>query len=227
MTLAMLGVMPYLERFRQERSFGVLTLLFVLFVLAAWLTRRAVVQRLDERMTLGLQHRRSPGLDRLMRGMTILGDPAALGVVAALGALFLWATGRREAAVLTLLALVGLPLNFAIKELIRRPRPDLAIVKVLLPVTGRSFPSGHAMTATMLYGFLGLLIWVHAHPAGVRSAATCVMGLIPLGVGLSRIYLGVHWFSDVIGGWAAGVFFLLVMAVLYGLIGGGQLLPWG
>ncbi|MDZ4805981.1 MAG: phosphatase PAP2 family protein [Candidatus Eisenbacteria bacterium] len=218
MTPAAIGLLSYFEQLHQARSFTALVLIFVGFVIAAFLTRTGAVLRLDARLTSRLQGLRSAPLDRLMRVLTILGDPPALFVAGGAGALLFWAVNQREAGILTALSLLGLPLNYAIKELIRRPRPDQTLVRVLLPVTGRSFPSGHAMTATMLYGFMAFVIWVHAGRGMPGTIATLALVLTILGVGLSRIYLGVHWFSDVMGGWTAGIFFLLIMASLYGAL---------
>lgn len=216
MTSAGIGLRTYLEQSRQAGGVVLLVLVLVGFVLASFIIRSGRVLRLDARLTQRLQRLRGARLDRAMRLLTILGDPPALGVVGGAAALLLWLSQRHAAGFLTAVSLLGLPLNYGIKELIRRPRPDLALVNVLLPVTGRSFPSGHAMTATMLYGFLGLLAWVHIPAAAPRLAAALLCGLLPLGIGLSRVYLGVHWCSDVVGGWIAGLFFLLILFLAYG-----------
>jgi undecaprenyl-diphosphatase len=103
-------------------------------------------------------------------------------------------------------------LDLALKEVVDRPRPAGDGIQVIVPATGLSFPSGHALSSCLVYGFLALMAWTHIRRCGVRRLVTAILALLPVGIGLSRVYLGVHWFSDVIGGWAAGLFCLLLLA---------------
>jgi undecaprenyl-diphosphatase len=116
---------------------------------------------------------------------------------------------------MSLLTLLGVPLNYGIKEIYDRPRPDAAIVQVLGPTFGDSFPSGHAMASTMLYGFLAFMVWLHVPQSKRRMVGTIGFALVAVMVSLSRIYLGAHWLSDVMAGWAAGLFFLFLFAEYY------------
>lgn len=93
----------------------------------------------------------------------------------------------------------------AIKEIVTRPRPPVALHAVV--EDGWSFPSGHATAAVALYGFLIYATWKFA-PAPWRMPLTLLFSAIILLVGFSRMYLGVHYASDVIGGFAVGAIFL-------------------
>ena len=81
------------------------------------------------------------------------------------------------------------------------------------------------MVAAMFFGFLSMVAWIHLPDRGLRIVLTTLLAFTPLVIGASRIYLGAHWFSDVIAGWTAGVFFLLVLAGIYKVVGGAELMP--
>jgi undecaprenyl-diphosphatase len=96
----------------------------------------------------------------------------------------------------------GEALNLLLKELFARPRPFF--VDPLLPVTGYSFPSGHAMVALVAYGMLAYFAILALRSWQARAAVVLGTSLLVLLIGFSRMYLGVHYFSDVLAGFAAG-----------------------
>jgi membrane-associated phospholipid phosphatase len=93
-------------------------------------------------------------------------------------------------------------LNWLLKGLFQRPRPHFA--HPLVVETSYSFPSGHAMESFVVYGMLAYLavLWLRSWEA--RMAAVCGAALVVVLIGFSRMYLGVHYFSDVVAGYAAG-----------------------
>lgn len=131
--------------------------------------------------------------------------------VAAIG--FLLVTRRRaEAALLTGAFAGSALLNAALKLFFHRARPDL--VPHLTDVSNASFPSGHAMTSAATYLTLGVLL---AHTQPRRAARIYIVALaiaITLAVGLSRLYLGVHWPSDVLAGWSVGAAWAIGFSLL-------------
>jgi undecaprenyl-diphosphatase len=210
-----LGLFGYLARIRQNRAVSFMMILFAFFLVLSILAHSPGLLQLDQRVTRGFQRLRNDPLDRFVRIITVFADPVTLIAFGIVGTLAFWLLGRPWAGIFCGLSVLGMPLNYAIKQIIRRPRPDAAVVKVLIPVVGRSFPSGHAMTAIMFYGLLAFLVWIHVHHGMWRGVLTAVLVFLALGIGLSRVYLGVHWFSDVLGGWTAGLFFLVILALLY------------
>lgn len=135
----------------------------------------------------------------------VLGFISATEVVVAIGAVLAvvaWLAGRRRpalafAAGLALLVL----LQFLVKELVDRPRPTPDLVDLRAGYTSPSFPSGHTMSPTFLYGFLAAAALASPLPASVRaSVAGLVVAFLLLG-GLANVWLGVHWSSDVLGGY--------------------------
>ncbi len=92
-----------------------------------------------------------------------------------------------------------------------RPRPPVA--ERLISVTGWSFPSGHATQSVAFWGML-VVVLCGGRTRAVRTVGWVVAALVALAVGLSRIYLGVHWISDVTAGWLLGGAWLCTLAVI-------------
>jgi len=97
--------------------------------------------------------------------------------------------------------------NYILKEIIKRPRPNILR---LIPETGYSFPSAHAMVSMGFYGFLIYLIYKKVNNKIIRYFSMILLSLLILFIGISRIYLGVHYATDVIGGFIIGLIFLVL-----------------
>jgi undecaprenyl-diphosphatase len=146
-----------------------------------------------------------PALILIGRFFTALGDPTVLIIGGILVGAWLWREGRgRFAAGLLLVILIGRGLTEAQKYWIARARPD--IEPHLVVVKTWSFPSGHATSSMIFYLALALAI----APVGWRRIAAAAAILLSLLIGVSRVMLGVHWPSDVIGGWCFGLLWVLV-----------------
>jgi undecaprenyl-diphosphatase len=146
-----------------------------------------------------------PALILIGRFFTALGDPTVLIIGGILVGAWLWREGRgRFAAGLLLVILTGRGLTEAQKYWIARARPD--IEPHLVVVKTWSFPSGHATSSMIFYLALALAI----APVGWRRIAAAAAILLSLLIGVSRVMLGVHWPSDVIGGWCFGLLWVLV-----------------
>lgn len=147
-----------------------------------------------------------PALRAIAHGFTVLGEPLLLipaGFAIALVAW--WLKGGRLALSLLLVILVGRGLAEAQKYWVARVRPDLE--PHLVVVNSSSFPSGHA-TSSMIF-YLAAATALTAGTRWQRRAATAAI-LLSLLIGISRVMLGVHWPSDVVGGWAFGLLWVLV-----------------
>ncbi|QFU14903.1 phosphatase PAP2 family protein [Microvirga thermotolerans] len=145
-----------------------------------------------------------PGwLEESARDITGLGGYAILTLVTASSVIYLLMAGKRGAAALVAVAVVGgALLSTGLKLGFERPRPEL--VPHATQVYTASFPSGHAMLSAVTYLTLGALL---SRVQERRRIKAFIMGLAvaaTLLVGASRIYLGVHWPSDVLGGWTVG-----------------------
>lgn len=145
--------------------------------------------------------------DRIAVAISLVGSPvamAALGVAVAVA--LAW---RRAWALLAgwTAAFAGAGvLTWALKDIIRRPRPTGAAA--FLHGASWSFPSGHSLGAMIGYGMLAYILALHASRRRSRATIYSAAALLVVAIGLSRLYLGVHYFSDVVGGFAAGLVWL-------------------
>ena len=179
------------------------------------LVRYSFLQALDLDFTKELQERNLPALKPLMVAFTNAGDPIVVPVLGMVSATALWRGGLPRGGRLVLLSLLSVPVNIVLKHFWDRARPDAAIVNVAVQTAGTSFPSGHAMGATAFYGGLAALAWIHLEARRYRLPLVLVLLAIPVGVGVSRIYLGAHWLSDVVAGSALGLFILIPLVRRY------------
>jgi membrane-associated phospholipid phosphatase len=155
---------------------------------------------------------RSGGLTFLAKGLTALGTDVAVYSALIIGALLCaWRKERPLAGVLAVAILItGQLVRLAINHTIARPRPPAGLR--LVHAGGFSFPSGHATLATLAYGLLAVLLSMSfPRYRWIFGAAAVVLAV---GVGLSRVYLAVHWTTDVAGGWLFGISWLALAAVL-------------
>ena len=142
----------------------------------------------------------------IARGFTLLGEALFLIVLGVGFALFLWARGRgRYGLVVIAVTLVGRGLVEAQKYGIARFRPEDEVH--LVPVSTPSFPSGHSASSMIVYLTLALVFASGTRWKWPAVAAALVLSFC---IGLSRIMLGVHWPTDVIGGWAFGLLWVLL-----------------
>ena len=180
------------------------------FVELAEVARDAAAHAFDTDILLAFREAGRPDdpvgplwLEEAVRDITGLGSMIVLVLVTAAAIFYLLLIGKWREALLVLIAVGGGQILSSLLKLgIDRPRPDL--VSHLVDVQTLSFPSGHAMMSAVTYLTLGSML------AGIvpgRATKIYVLGvavLITLMVGVSRIYLGVHWPSDVLAGWCAG-----------------------
>lgn len=141
--------------------------------------------------------------ERFMANMTTLGSASVLYLLTLLAAGYLIVHRKmQDAALLAAAVLVGDALGDGLKDLFGRERPDL--VSHLVRTNSPSFPSSHAMNAAIVYLTIGAMVARAQRSAGRRIYVLAAAVLITLLVGISRVYLGVHWPTDVIAGWFFG-----------------------
>jgi undecaprenyl-diphosphatase len=183
---------------------------WVFVVLASAITE-GTTQRFDERVVRMLRHPDDerdplgpPWLEVMGRDITALGDVAILGLVTAAVAGYLWIVRAYHALWFVLTATVGgLLLSAILKALIDRERPD--VVPHLSHVISSSFPSGHSLNSLVVYVTLGTLLARLVQRRRLKLYFLGIALLLTFLVGVSRVYMGVHYPTDVLAGWSAGL----------------------
>jgi undecaprenyl-diphosphatase len=156
-------------------------------------------------------------LQATMLDITAIGGTSVLTLITLAVAGFLLVSRKAATAGFVLAAITGgAILSFALKAVFARPRPD--IVAHLVQVDTSSFPSGHAMNSAVVYLTLGALLAGTQKSHAVRVYLIAVAIALTLMIGCSRVYLGVHWPSDVIAGWTVGGAWALLCATLARLL---------
>lgn len=158
---------------------------------------------------LFVQTLRQPWLTPYMESISELAQPVALLVM--LLAVEAFAPGRRPGACAAVNLVCAVALNVLLKQLVQRPRPDGFR---LIAETGYSFPSGHSMVAMAFYGLLAWMVWHYERDRFVRWLCVIGFGLVIALIGISRIYLGVHYASDVIAGFCVSLIWLVLYTKL-------------
>lgn len=162
--------------------------------------------KIDTEILLTFKDLHSPLMNQVMTGITFFGEPTMLVVSCVVVGLVLLIRGlRSEATTLTIAALGAGGLNYVLKNIFSRARPELW--DRIIDVRYYSFPSGHAMVSMVIYGFIGYLLAIN-FPRWRVSIGILTVLFITL-IGATRLYLGVHWPSDILAGYTAGLVWLL------------------
>lgn len=160
---------------------------------------------------------RSPQLTQFFLAFTWLGNPIVMGGIVATVATALAITKRyRWSLYLTMTTGLGALLNVALKQYFVRPRPDLSIA--VRSAHGTSFPSGHAMGAAIVCGALSYLAYRGLRTWRSKAAVLALSVTVALTIALSRVYLGVHWLSDIAAGLTVGVAWVAITTTTYEVV---------
>jgi len=150
-----------------------------------------------------------PALQEAARDITALGGVAVLGLLTTITVIFLALDGKKHMALFVCGSVAaGLILSTVLKQAFHRPRPDLVPHGSM--VWTASFPSGHSMMSAVTYLVLGALLARSQQRKVMRAFFLLTAAMLTLLVGVSRVYLGVHWPSDVLAGWTAGAVWALI-----------------
>lgn len=148
-------------------------------------------------------------LPEAARDVTALGSTVVLGIVLLVVTGYLFAAGKRHTGWFVLATVLsGTALNSLLKLVFARPRPDL--VTHLTQVLTLSFPSGHAALSAICYLTLGTLLAQTQASRAIRIHLIVTAMVLTLLVGLSRVYLGVHYPTDVLAGWCIGIAWAMI-----------------
>lgn len=175
------------------------------------------IEHFDQSVTDYVTSFRTPGLNSAFQFITDLGDFHAYLIMTIAVGIFFFFKLKNKKFILQLIGVVILSflVNLALKEFFDRARPTLehmVVVKTL------SYPSGHAMSAMSYYGFLIYLSFHIKMNKWLRTFLTLLFSVLIFLIGLSRVYLGVHFPSDVVGGFIGGLIWVAFCVVLFNII---------
>jgi undecaprenyl-diphosphatase len=187
------------------------------FAALAVLVRARRTQAADLAISLRIQAIKHPVIERAMAVVSWFGFPPQSRLIPPGVALMLWLGRARLEAAMLLGAWGSALLSTIVKAFMRRPRPvagtDLRVVAAHLG--GSSFPSGHVLTYTAVYGWLGVVADVLIRPDRLRRLVVAGLAALVAGVGPSRIHLGHHWPTDVTASYLLGSSYLAALVVIY------------
>lgn len=171
---------------------------------------------IDLSVTLFVQSFHSGWFDTVMRFLTLLGNQKIAILSAAIFCGLFLVIRKYKAGSMLLLSGGGvLVLSQILKKVVARHRPE-GLIKILeIHPKADSFPSGHVLFYVGVYGFLMYLTYSQLKKGALRTVLILFLSLMLLGIGLSRIYLGAHWFSDVLGAYLLGGIWLMIMIWVY------------
>jgi membrane protein DedA with SNARE-associated domain/membrane-associated phospholipid phosphatase len=189
-----------------------LGLLFVAFWVLLLITRQSLHGRfmgdLDNYIFHFLQNLRTPGADEVMTFVSLFGEQVLLATMATVGSLWLFLNGYRKAALHWLVAYVCTIIMTYVLKYSTKVIPPVGIHKDF------SFPSAHVSASLAVFGFLALLI-ARELPFKRRWLPYTLAGILVVAIAFSRVYLGVQWFSDVLGGASVGLLWVTLLGIAY------------
>lgn len=206
---------------KEKRSFEFLSLSLLLglgtailaLIFFGWLADEALegdARWFDDATRTAVHQLASPLLTAIMRGFSFVGSTIALTIGTIFVVVrFVMRKLKREAKLFAITMIGAAVLNIALKLAFKRPRPEPFFN--LTPPESYSFPSGHSLTSAVFFGALAAILTARIKSKRVRVGVWIVSTAMFLMIGLSRIYLGVHYTTDVIAGFAAALIWILVV----------------
>lgn len=205
------------ERRYQAVLFRAMLFLFVAgFAVLTFLVKTMPSFAIDLQVTKAIQLINFPGFAWFMTLISWPGFGPQSMIITALTILLIYGLGLHWEALMALFAAVfSTGINLLVKDLIQRPRPTSEAVNVFDNLNSYSFPSGHVMFYIGFLGFVGFLAFSLLKPSLKRSVILVLFGGPVILIGASRIYLGAHWASDVLGAYLLGSLTLIVIVQFY------------
>jgi len=200
----------------QRKFFSTQNIVIALFVLVSILSALNIFFRLDLLISQKVQTINSTVFNSVMWFVSTLGnEPYMILIVAIISLLLLMFKLKKEAIISSLVAAGSALSGSLIKALIDHPRPTASQVKVSVWLSDKSFPSNHVLVFTVFFGFLLYLLLSKPQHKVKGVFLSIIFFLLIATIGISRIYLGAHWASDVLGGYLLGIIWLFFTIRLY------------
>jgi undecaprenyl-diphosphatase len=170
---------------------------------------------LDETVSEWVRGLGTETLTPIFSDITRVADPVPMVVLTVGAGALLWALGKRPEAILLVVTVgVGWFLGLVLKLIVERARPGIELARIPLP-DSYSFPSGHASAAFLFFATIAFIVMLEAKTVTTRIIVAALCFIAAAAVSLSRVYLGVHWFGDVLASWVLGAAWMTVTVSAY------------
>ena len=204
------------RRYRANLFIGYLTGASIFFLILAVLAKTVAYFTFDMTFTNAVQSFKPAWFNAIMVGLTWIGFGPQAYIITLAVLLFLFASGLKWEMATALLSVIGSSLlGLGIKFLIDRPRPSADVVIVLNQLNDFSFPSGHVLYFTVFFGFIIFLAFTLLKRSWWRTLLLLTLGGMVSLIGVSRIYVGQHWASDVMAAYLLGSLWLTLTVLAY------------
>ena len=198
---------------------GLSLLFFGFFIKVTWeLHEDSNLESLDQKILILISKLRVAPLNGLAVDLTALGSPAVITLFSVIGVIMLWLRRDQRGCAYLATGSVGAGIGtYAMKHLFTRARPS--VVPRLVEVSGYSYPSGHSFAATSFYFLLMFLVWRQDPSWKSRAVLSACVSVLIGGVCASRLYLGVHYPSDVLSGMCLGAAWVFLLTAYFSRTG--------
>lgn len=192
---------------------GIILLGFIILTALVYAFPHSVI---DLEFSEEIQEHQFPLLDKVMKYISAVGIfPYSVILVLCTALVFYLFRLRKEALYICLTLVSGL-VSASLKIAINRPRPTEDMVRIVEKATRHSFPSGHVLFYVVFFGFMALLMYrLKSLPGALRAIVGFISLFLVFTVPFSRVYLGAHWFTDVVAGFLLGMLCLLTLSYFY------------
>ncbi len=188
---------------------SIISLLLFAIILFLVLSNKTI--GLDNSVNSAIQNIQTPILTKIAEMLGVIFSTSVLVAVILIVGLYHWIKKSKKDALFSVLTIsFGAGMVFIIKEIVQRARP----INMLISETGFSFPSGHATMSIIFLGIMVYLTFKNTKSKNLEQTTTIISALLVLIIGFSRLIINVHWFTDILAGFALGVFILTFSILL-------------
>ncbi|MDB5140614.1 MAG: undecaprenyl pyrophosphate phosphatase [Mucilaginibacter sp.] len=203
-------------KYRKKVTYYVLGSIIAGFILLTILVLAFPHSFIDLEFSQEVQEDQNPLLDTLMKLVSWFGYFPGSVIIVLLGALLFFIFKYKREALFILITSASSLVTTLIKMLVNRPRPTEPLVRIVQKVNQQSFPSGHVVFYIVFFGFTTVLMYrLKNIPKYIRIPVAVISMLLIFTIPFSRIYLGAHWFTDVLGGFLLGLLCLYLLCFFY------------
>ena len=190
--------------------------LLIMFILLGIFIYYHPILQLDIDISKLVQAHTNQALDTIMLAISWFGNMPYSAITAITASLLFYVFRYKREALFVLLAMLSGAVSSAVKVIVNRPRPVQPVIRVVLKNMHQSFPSGHVMYYVILFGFIAFLMRRLVQiPKILRGTIFYLCMTLLISISISRIYLGAHWFTDVVGAYLFGSVCLFILCGLY------------